>query len=100
MHKCHRLIQMKEEVFFDERHCAQECLQAIMLVHTKLNVIQRTIRIDKKKWPTEEEADLKPLEDLLEAAGDLDLRNEVLQRGDSRKTISSLKKSPTAPVAE
>ena len=78
MHKCHRLIQMKEEVFFDERHCAQECLQAIMLVHTKLNVIQRTIRIDKKKWPGGKEADLKPLGELLEAVGDLDLRNEVL----------------------
>jgi hypothetical protein len=77
LHKCHMLINMKAEIFFDERHCAQECLKAIVFVHTKLDLLVRKINISGTT-ATEATANLEPLEDLLEAVGKLDLCNQVL----------------------
>jgi hypothetical protein len=82
LHKCHMLIQMKEELFLDERHCAQACLEAIMFVHMKLDLLVRRIHIDGDGSPqttaTEATADLEPFEDLLQAVGALDLCNDEL----------------------
>ena len=78
LHKCHMLIQMKEEIFFDERHCAQKCLEAIMFVHQKLDLLVRRIHINGSLQMTEATAALEPFEDLLIAVGKLDLCNDVL----------------------